>query len=49
MSHRYAALQNFDESLDIKNSWESIREIRENIKTTAKQNVGYHRLKHNKP
>jgi hypothetical protein len=28
------------------NAWESIRE---NIKTSAKDNLGYHRLKHNKP
>jgi hypothetical protein len=25
------------------------KSIRENIKTTAKDNLGYHRLKHNKP
>jgi hypothetical protein len=28
------------------NAWESIRE---NIKTSAKDNLGYHRPKHNKP
>jgi hypothetical protein len=28
------------------NAWENIRE---NIKTLAKDNLGYHRLKHNKP
>jgi hypothetical protein len=33
-------------SFDINNAWESIRE---NIKTSAKHNLGYHRLKHNKP
>jgi hypothetical protein len=32
--------------MDISNAWESIRE---NIKTSAKYNLGYHRLKHNKP
>jgi hypothetical protein len=30
----------------INNAWESIRE---NIKTSVKDNLGYHRLKHNKP
>jgi hypothetical protein len=29
----------------MRNAWESIRE---NIKTSAKDNLGYHRLKHNK-
>jgi hypothetical protein len=33
-------------SFDINNAWESIRE---NFKTSAKDNLGYHRLKHNKP
>jgi hypothetical protein len=32
--------------LDINNAWESIRE---NIETSAKNNLGYHRLKHNIP
>jgi hypothetical protein len=31
--------------LDINNAWESIRE---SIKTSAKQNLGHHRLKNNK-
>jgi hypothetical protein len=39
-------LESLDESFDINNAWESIRE---NIKTSAKDNLGYHRLKHNKP
>jgi hypothetical protein len=33
-------------SFDINNAWESIRE---NIKTSAKDNLGYQKLKHNKP
>jgi hypothetical protein len=33
-------------SFDINNAWESIRE---NIKTSAKENLGYQKLKHNKP
>jgi hypothetical protein len=44
--NRFAALENLDESLDIKSAWESIRE---NIKTSAKENLEYPRLKHNKP
>jgi hypothetical protein len=34
------------ESFDINNAWESIRE---NIKTSAKDNLGYQKLKRNKP
>jgi hypothetical protein len=46
ISNRYATLESFDESFDINNAWESIRE---NIKTSAKDNLGYHRVRHNKP
>jgi hypothetical protein len=46
ISNMFAALESLDESFDINNAWESIRE---NIKTSAKDNLGYHRLKHNKP
>jgi hypothetical protein len=46
ISNRFAALESLGESFDINNAWESIRE---NIKTSAKDNLGYHRLKHNKP
>jgi hypothetical protein len=44
ISNRFATLESLDESSD-NNCWESIRE---NIKTSAKDNLGYHRLKHNK-
>jgi hypothetical protein len=40
------SLESLDESSDINNAWESIRE---NIKTSAKDNLGYQRIKHNKP
>jgi hypothetical protein len=40
------ALENLAESLDINSVWESIRE---NIKTSAKENLVYHRLKFKKP
>jgi hypothetical protein len=33
-------------SFDINNAWVSIRE---NIKTSGKDNLGYQKLKHNKP
>jgi hypothetical protein len=46
ISNRFAALESLDESFDINNAWESIRE---NIKTSAKDNLGYQKLKHNKP
>jgi hypothetical protein len=39
ISNRFAPSENLDESLDINNAWESIRE---NIKTLAKENPGYH-------
>jgi hypothetical protein len=39
-------LGSLDESFDINNAWESIRE---NIKTSAKDNLEYQKLKHNKP
>jgi hypothetical protein len=45
ISNRLATLESLDESFD-NNAWESIRD---NIKTSAKDNLGYHRLKHNKP
>jgi hypothetical protein len=41
ISNRFAALESLDESFDINNAWENIRE---NIKTSAKDNVRYHRL-----
>jgi endonuclease/exonuclease/phosphatase family metal-dependent hydrolase len=44
--NRFAALESLDESFYIKNAWESKRE---NIKTSAKEILGYQKLKHNKP
>jgi hypothetical protein len=46
ISNRFAALESLGESFDINNAWESIRE---SIKTSAKENLGYQKLKHNKP
>jgi hypothetical protein len=45
ISNRFAALKSLDESFDINNALESTGE---NIKTSAKDNLGYHMLKHNK-
>jgi hypothetical protein len=46
ISNRFAALESLDESFYINNAWESIRE---NIKTSTEENLGYQKLKHNKP
>jgi hypothetical protein len=46
ISNIFAALQNSDERNDTNSAWKSIRG---NIKTSAKENLGYHKLKHNKP
>jgi hypothetical protein len=46
ISNRFAIPESLDESFDINKAWEGIREI---MKTSAKDNLGYHRLKHNKP
>jgi hypothetical protein len=45
ISKRFAALENLDESFDIHNAWEYIKE---NIKTSAKDTLRYQTLKHNK-
>jgi hypothetical protein len=37
ISNRFAALESLDENFDINSAWESIRE---NIKTSAKDNLG---------
>lgn len=46
ISKRFPALESLDDSLDINKAWESIRD---NIKTSVKENLGYHKLKHSKP
>jgi hypothetical protein len=45
ISNTFAVLENLHEISHIDSTWESIRE---NIKTSAKEYLGYHRLKHNK-
>jgi hypothetical protein len=46
ISNRFAALENLDESLGINSAWQSIIEY---IKASTKENLGYNRLKFNKP
>jgi hypothetical protein len=45
ISNTFETLESLDERFDINNAWESIRE---NIKTSAKDNLGYQKLNHNK-
>jgi hypothetical protein len=44
--NRFAASESLDESFDTNNASENIREI---IKTSVKDNLGYQKLEHNKP
>jgi len=43
---RFATSENLGESLDFNTAWENIRE---NIQPSAKENLRYYKLKHNKP
>jgi hypothetical protein len=45
IANRFAALESLDESFDMNNAWESIRA---NIKSSAKNYLGYQKLQHNK-
>jgi hypothetical protein len=42
MSNKFAALENLDTGVVINRAWESIRE---NVKISAKESLGYHELK----
>jgi hypothetical protein len=46
VSNRFAALEDLDAEVEINNAWETIRE---NIKISANQSVGYFELKKHKP
>jgi len=46
ISNRLAALEDLSESKDINRTWQNIKG---NIKTSAKENLGLHELKQNKP
>jgi hypothetical protein len=45
ISNRFAALENLDAVVDISRAWETIRE---NIKISAKESLGYYDLKEHK-
>jgi hypothetical protein len=46
ISNRLTAFENLDAEVDINRAWEIIRE---NIKISAKESLGYHELKKHKP
>jgi len=46
ITNRFVALENLSESKDINWAWEYIKE---NIKTSAKETVGLHKMKQHKP
>jgi uncharacterized protein YqjF (DUF2071 family) len=46
ISNRFTALENLDTEVHINRAWETIRE---NIKVSAKESLGYHELKKHKP
>jgi hypothetical protein len=48
ISNRFGALENLNESLGINSAWDSSK-VLEKIKTSAKENLGYHTVKENKP
>jgi hypothetical protein len=46
ISNRFAALENFNDDVDINRAWGTIRD---NIKISAKVSLGYYKLKKHKP
>ena len=44
--NRFAALENLNNDEDVDKTWEKIKE---NIQTSAKESLGLHKLKQNKP
>jgi hypothetical protein len=46
ITNRFAALENFDDNVDINRAWENIKE---NIKTSAKESPGHYELQQHKP
>jgi hypothetical protein len=46
ISNTFSALENLDAEMDINRAWETIRD---NIKISAKQSLGYNELKKHKP
>jgi uncharacterized protein YPO0396 len=46
ITNRFAALENLNDDEDVDRNWENIKE---NIQTSAKESLGLHELKQNKP
>jgi len=46
IANRFAVLENENDDEDVNRTWEKIKE---NIKTSAKESLGLHELKQNKP
>jgi len=46
ITNRFAALENLNDDEDVDGTWENIKE---NIQTSAKESLGLHELKQNKP
>ena len=46
ITKRFAALENLSDDEDVERAWENIKE---NIRTSAKESLGLHELKQNKP
>ena len=46
ITNRFAALENLNNDEDVDRTWENIKE---NIQTSAKESLGLHELKQNKP
>jgi hypothetical protein len=45
ITNRFAALENFDDNVDMNRDWENIRE---NIKSSAKESLGHYELQQHK-
>jgi hypothetical protein len=46
ITNRFAALENCDDNVDMNRAWENIRE---NMKTSAKESLGHYELQQHKP
>jgi hypothetical protein len=46
ITNRFAALKNCDDNVDMNTAWENIREY---IKTSAKESLGHYQLRQHKP
>jgi predicted metallo-beta-lactamase superfamily hydrolase len=46
ITNRFVALENFDDNVDMNRAWENIRE---NIKTSAKESLGHYELQEHSP